>query len=237
MIQREAVIIFAFIFMLSFPVIGYSITTLAMNNQVADTSLDADALASAGLTLYSGVSHNITYNDPAVEYVIPDKGIYRIRWFNVFAIGDKFLIQKRSNPVDRLLGSWWFPTLVRTSFNNLSDEPRNATVINYFNQDYNWTRATLLNEGLIIFWTIDTVTSSNITEAIMEDGFVTVTIAQPFDTTAANFNWFSVASWYMGLLIGDQTFGLPPIFSWVIRIITGIMFIAAVWFVRDLLPL
>jgi hypothetical protein len=239
MTNRDSLIIFVLVFILSFPVIGYSLTSLSQTNEVADTSVSLESLAASGIILREGNSSTIIYNADWIEFNIPSNGIYRIKWYQNLLIGDYFNIQARHNFFDRILGTWMFPNAVKlaTVDRKTIDYLHNVTIVNNFNVDYNFTHFKMVDEGLDLFIIYNATISSSINDAVYNDGNLIATIALTFTyDEGQEFNWWLISNWYLGLLIGDTSYGLPPIFTWIIRIITAICLIASIWFARDLLP-
>lgn len=221
--------LFVLILNVVFPVLGYTFTTFGDDQQAYEIDLDQDALMAAGITLSDAESHNLSYPSPWVEYTLQNSTI-RAKWqYNAIAF------QKRS-AIGRAFNSWIFPYVIDVKSvlsNRWHGSVYNSTIVSDFNTEYNWTRF-ILEDGNHIFVT-PYADDGNISKAIWIDGHVNVTIAKSFEESGTNFNFWNFLGWYSSLLIGDQSWGLPDIFSWFIRILGVISLFAMIMLTKDLI--
>jgi len=223
--------VFVLILNIVFPVLGYTFTAFGEETQDYEISLDPDSLMAAGITLVDAESHNITYDGPWVEYILLNLTI-RSSWY-----ADAIVFQKRS-PIGKAFNTWLFPYYVDVKSlqtNKWSGALLNVTIIDDWDSEYNWSRF-VLSDGHHIFVT-PYATDNNISKAIFVDGHVNVTIAKSFEEDETSFNFWNFLGWYSSLIIGDQSWGLPPIFSWFIRILAAISVFAMVMLTKDLIRL
>ena len=223
--------IFVLILNLVFPVLGYTFTVFGADQQAYEIDLDQNALMAAGITLADAESHNLSYPSPWVEYTLLNSTI-RAKWqYNAIAF------QKRS-AVGRAFNSWIFPYVIDVKSiisNRWHGSITNSTIVSDFNTDYNWTQF-ILEDGHHIFVT-PYADDGNMSKAIWDDGHVNVTIAKSFEEAGTNFNFWNFLGWYSSLLLGDQSWGLPEVFSWFIRILAGISIFSMVMLTKDLIRL
>lgn len=226
---QTRIYVFVLILNIVFPVLGYTFTAFGEDTQDYEISLNPDSLMAAGITLVDAESHNITYDGPWVEYVLLNLTI-RSSWY-----ADAIVFQKRS-PIGKAFNTWLFPYFVDVKSlqtNVWSGALLNVTIIDDWDSEYNWSRF-VLADGHHIFVT-PYATDNNISKAVFEDGHVNVTIAKSFEEDETSFNFWNFLGWYSSLIIGDQSWGLPSIFSWFIRILAAISLFAMVMLTKDLI--
>lgn len=238
-IKTEGVALYVFVLVLNmiFPVLSYTFTTFGTQWETFDIDLNPDSLMMIGLNLVDGESHNITWEGDFVEYTDINLTI-RLRWATwerlTLPDEDGIRFQKRS-AVGQAFDSWAFPFVVSVksiTTNEWFTDARNDTIIRDFDPKYNWTRF-VLYDGHHVFIT-PFETHGNMTRAVHEDGTLNVTIAQSFDETEDRFNFWSFIKWYSSLLIGSNSWGLPSVFAWIIRVFAAISFLAAILLVKEL---
>lgn len=232
--------IFVLILNLIFPVLSYTFTSFGPQSERYDVDLSTDALDRIGLTLVDGESHNLTWEGDWVVYSLLNVTV-RCRWYSVKApntfpaeYNDGIQFQKQSG-ISRAFDNWFLPYFVPVkslSSNEWFNELRNDTIIRDWDPVYNWSRF-VLQDGHHLFVT-PFESHQNISKSIWEDGTLNVTIAKSFDDTEQRFNFWSFVGWYTSLLIGDQSWGLPDIFSWIIRILAAVSIFAAIMLTKDL---
>lgn len=228
---QTRIYVFVLILNIVFPVLGYTFTAFGEDTQDYEISLDPDALMAAGITLSDAESHNISYEAPWVVFDELNTTI-RARW-----LYGAIAFQKRS-PIGWAFNSWRFPYVIDVKSvlsNRWHGSIKNSTIVIDFNTEYNWTRF-ILEDGHHIFVT-PYADDGNMSKAIWDDGHVNVTIAKNFEEKGTNFNFWNFLGWYTALIIGDQSWGLPSIFSWFIRILAAISIFAIVMLTKDLIRL
>lgn len=229
--SQTRIYVFVLILNIVFPVLGYTFTAFAEETEEYEISLDPDSIMAAGITLVDAESHNITYEGPWVEYVLLNLTI-RSSWY-----ADAIVFQKRS-PIGKAFNTWLFPYYVDVKSlqtNKWSGALLNVTIIDDWDSEYNWSRFVLADGHHIFVTPYDT--DGNITKAVFDEGHVNVTIAKSFEEDETSFNFWNFLGWYSSLIIGDQSWGLPPIFSWFIRILAAISIFAMIMLTKDLIRL
>lgn len=232
--------IFILILNLIFPVLGYTFT--AFGEQVAnfDLSIDADALMAIGINLVDGESHNVTWKGGFVYYSLLNNSI-RCEWEHLYQVGviyyDGLRFTKQS-AIGLAFDNWWFPVI--TSIKSIGSNDwfltlRNETIERDWDPEHNWSRF-VLQDGQHVFITpFDN--DGNITKAIYETGNLNVTVAKSFDEEDTTINFWKFVGWYTSILVGDQSWGLPSMFSWVIRILAALSIFAGIMLARRMIPL
>lgn len=239
---RDGLIVTMLVFNILFPTFAYAFTTLADMGLDTGSYLDPDVLLFAGIRIENSTTHTIVWGGGWVEYDMGDLGDYRLSWDNFMVAiypTDGFQLQKRSNPLDRLLSTWIFPEIIlfqnedSISYNGdlvLSNE----TVITSWDETYGWSRFTPLSTSQNLFFTFNSSISANFTEAMDADGSVVATFANLAEEDMS-LNGF--IAFYTGLILGDALYGLPPTFAWIIRLITALSILSLAWLIKDLISL
>lgn len=232
--------LFVLVLNLVFPVLGYTFTSFGSQSERYELSLDPDSLMIIGINLVDGESHTLTFGAAEYdEYQLLNVSL-RARWARHRIPGtlnyeDNLRFQKRST-VSQAFDSWLLPYLVRVksiASNEWFWGLRNETIIRDFDSIYNWSRF-VLTDGHHVFVT-PTTNHGNITLAVFGDQELNVTIAKSFEEAGERFNFWRFVGWYSSILIGDQSWGLPAAFSWVIRILGGISIFAVIMLTRELI--
>lgn len=234
--ESPRLVIFMLIFSMLFAPLSYAFTMLGVDEptEYIETGLDSDAIISLGLTIANSQYENVTFEGGWFYYELNTLRV-RVRWVN--ATEDYFEFDSQSHPIEIFANTWFLPTdsqIIKPDGLGLS---RNGTiketdVISYYQSVYHWTRFIIKEFALNLFFAPDNNTISIIDQ--LDSGTIKVVMARVTDETD-NFNFLSFVNWYWNLITGQNTFGLPPIFSWIIRIITAIQFVCAVWVTKDLL--
>lgn len=241
--EHPKLIIFVLLFSLLLPVFGYAFTQLSVAAEVPDIALDREALIRAGITINQGQSEIINFTEAATwTYYDIGNFSYRLAWYNPPAQAGIFHLQAQSNWVDRILGTWFFPETqlwvdpdTNAHLTLFASGIDNDTVIAYWDTEAEWSWFMNLDR-LHIFFNYNSTSQTSINDAIYTDGSVIVTLATG-SVWSREMDFTGVIDWYFRLLIGDSSFGMPTELSWLIRIITAVMSIAAIWLAKDLLKL
>ena len=80
------------------------------------------------------------------------------------------------------------------------------------------------------------IRGQNITYAVLTQGQLNVTLGSALEETG-NFNFMKFVNWYTAILIGETTWGLPGVCSWVLRIISAITVLSVVFLAKELISL
>ncbi len=241
--ENVRLIVFTLCLCLIFPVLGYSFTTFSISlTENWDISLDKDRLILAGIILNDAESHNVTFEGDWEEYTVQNQSV-RIGWKSgirdagtLIIYEDAIFIQKKS-PLGRFLNSWIFPqfmwvTAVKTGYTDKAIY--NDTIVLNWDPVYNWSRFEV-EDGMQCFITPINDTM-NITYAVYTYGTLSVTLGEGWEETT-DFNFRNFVTWYLGLIIGDQTWGLPEVFTWLIRILSALTILSAVIIAKELIKL
>lgn len=209
-------LVFFLVFSLVFPVAGYALTF--ESSSISTGGLDLDALMAAGIIITDAASHNVSRGGGWVVFAL-NSSTYRVSW-----TGDEFTFQ-----IPHSWLGWSWPTTI---------EPNpylGVWAIGNFSETYNWTNIQLDPGGgatAECFFIIYPGKSSMLDS--MADGNVTIIIGKSFTPQAADM--WSFAGWFLGVLLGIQTFGLPVFFVWFLRIFTVIGILCAVLLAREFIP-
>lgn len=225
---------------LIFPVLGYTFTAFGVQSDRYELSIDADSLMTIGLNLVDGESYNLTWEGDWIYYELLNTSI-RARWDTFRTVGliyeDGIRFQKQS-AISLAFDIWLTPYVVNVkslSSNEWYGTLRNDTIIRDYDTTFNWSRF-VLEDGHHVFVT-PFEDHGNITKAIWEDGTLNVTLAKSFEEAGERFNFWRFIGWYGSLLIGDQSWGLPSMFSWVLRILGALSIYAVIMLSRELIGL
>lgn len=233
--------VFILILNIVFPVLGYTFTAFGEMNERYELDLNPDSLMSIGLNLVDAESQVLTFGAAGWEEYQLLNVTLRAKWARhrivalIFQDGIRF--QKQS-AISKAFDVWLTPYTVEiksVASNEWFVVLRNETIIRDFDQEFNWSRF-VLKDGHHLFVTPFT-TDGNITKAVYQDGVLNVTVAKSFDEEDTTFNFWRFVGWYTSLLIGDASWGLPSIFSWVIRILAALSIFAAIMLARRMIPL
>ncbi|MHC4573389.1 MAG: hypothetical protein ACYS76_04545 [Planctomycetota bacterium] len=222
---------------LVFPVFGYSLTNFPSGApENYDIDLDAESLEAIGITLIDAESHNLTFPSAWIDYTDLNK-TYRARFRPAFGTGGAPLgdgVQVQTSPVDGWL-TWlfgYFVNIVSLTSGTSLEYVSNATIIADYDTRYNWSRFDL-GTGEKLFITPNDPTH-NITYAVNTVGHINVTIGKAFEETT-DFNFMRFASWYVSIMVGGSSWGLPDIFAWITRILGALSILATVMLARELI--
>jgi len=237
---RLGLYIFILVLNLVFPVLGYTFTTFGVDYEDYDISLDPNTLIMSGIEFVDAESDFLNYNGNWVYFDIQNKSTrfrfmedIRDPWITV--IGDGINTQ-RQTPIAKALDLWYsqFRVSVKgVKSGNWLKAMFNYSIINEWDTDYNWSRF-ILFDGTNIF--ITPRTGWNITDAVYVTGALNITVAQTIDE-ASTFNFWQFLGWYGSLMMGSQSWGLPPIFSWAMKIFTALSILALTLLTKEMLRL
>jgi hypothetical protein len=201
---------------------SYSFTVQAIDYTNFDISLDLNDLYASGIMLGEYDEHNITYDAGTwQEFDIENKTI-RLQWkdwafLTVEDIWDSdsgagIALQEKN---DFFGFDTWASFYIQGV--NKGRLIRNATIIDNWETTKNYTK--FLSKTSYVIFITDPLKLANISRAVTDDGIITVTIAKNMDWASENsLNTF--VSWYIGLVTGSETWGLPASFSILVRVMT-----------------
>jgi hypothetical protein len=235
---RMGLYLFVIVMNLVFPVFAYTFTTYGDEPENFEIPLDVDTLNMAGITLIDAESHNLTFTGPWVYYVDINISM-RARfmndiYFGTVRLGDGIQIQRQSG-IGKAFNSWAFPYAVNIKSwgtNQWFTMVSNASIVSEWDTTYNWSRF-VLSDGHQVFITPED-THNNITRGVFQDGHLNMTIAKTFEEET-HFNFWRFLGWYTSLMIGDRSWGLPQVFSWVIRILGAVSILSVIMLTKELI--
>ena len=235
--DRMSMYVFVLVLNLLMPVFGYTFTTFGTEPEDFDISLDLDTMNMAGINLVDAESHNLLFTAPWVEYTSINITI-RARfmndiYFGLVNLGDGIQLQRQSG-IGMAFDSWAFPYAVNVKSiktNQWYTMISNASIVSEWDPRYNWSRF-VLSDGHQVFITPED-DHNNITRGVFEDGHLNMTIAKTFEEET-HFNFWRFLGWYTSILIGDQSWGLPGVFSWIIRILGALSILSVVMLTKEL---
>lgn len=201
---------------------SYSFTVVAFDYAQYDISLDLNELYSSGIMLGEFDEHNITYEAGTwTEFDIENKTI-RTQWkdWPFLVVADPFDSDSGDGLAFQVQKDFFgFETWSSFFLQNIAKGRliRNETVVALFDTATNSSRV-FGKTGYVLFFT-DPLKQGNMTRAIQDTGIVTLTIAKNMEwAREENLNTF--VSWYIGLVTGSESWGLPPSFSIMVKVMT-----------------
>lgn len=232
--------IFILVMNLVFPILSYTFTTFESNYGDYDIALDDETLMIAGINLVGGESHNLTWKGEWVYYATENQTT-RLKfsgpWYEPWPVnqGDGIAFE-RQDAIGLALDSWSSRNrlLVRGYMSGFQDQIiSNASIITEWNSDYNWSRFRLI-DGTNVF--ITPFSGVNITDAVFVSGTLNVTLAETF-SESTTFNFWQFLGWYAGLMLGVSSWGLPPVFGWILKIFSALSLLALILLAKEMIRL
>lgn len=237
---RLSLYIFILVLNLVFPVLGYTFTTFGEDYGDFEVSLDSDALMMSGIELVDAESDNLTYNGAWAYFEVENKTT-RFRFmddikdpsvFPIKTLGDGINTQ-RQTAIAKVLNTWYskYRIPVKGVKSGLWLKAMfNSSIINEWDTQYNWSRF-VLYDGTNIF--ITPFSGGNITDAVYVTAKVNITVAKTIDESST-FNFWQFLGWYSSLMMGTASWGLPPVFAWVIKIFSALSVLAMVLLTKEM---
>ena len=253
---RDGLIVFILIVNLSFPIFAGALTSLNINANFDNSVISTIDLLSEGIVLTNATSITLNLNDNQIETYVSPNRIYS-SWD---ANGLSFQVQL--NQIDKFFNTKFFLTNldVTNSFGVSWTIIGELTFINAASTHYIPT-SKIISEfrssrgyahGKMAYYLVDSDTKyvstkqypidiffsyngtaySSITDAL-SNGEIYVT----FGSLITNADYGNFISWYVGILLGTNTYGMPNEFLWIMRIFIAVSILATVWLIKDLLRL
>ena len=239
--SSDSLYIFILVLNLVFPVLGYTFTSFGADFQEYEIDISPDALAMAGISLVNAESHNLSYNGgwqywTLINFTIRAQFMDDVRdpWITI--VGDGVGFQKQSS-IGIAPNSWSVPYRVpvkSVATNEWTKHIANETIVRDWDNKYNWSRF-IIGSGHNIFIT-PFEDHGNITRAVYEDAHINCTIAKTFETET-NFNFWRFIGWYTSIMVGSESWGLPSMFSWALRILGALSIYTVVMLTKELIRL
>ena len=218
---------FFLIFSIVFTYYSYALAFSAANEGRWDITLSYEDMQSTGILLGEADDVNVTY-EGGWEYFAVNNTEMRVEWTWIVTIGDHFRFQTHVKFFGMDL-AW-----MEMGFKDYGTEIYNSSVIVEWEEDRHLSRFQAKN-GYIIFFS-DPEQEHNITRAIYEDGYVTITAAESI-TFSDNINLMTFVSWYAGMITGTNSYGLPSVFSIVLQVISALSFLSVVILAKEMISL
>lgn len=211
------ILIFFLVFSILFPVAGYTLTVISEAPSIE--GIDPQRLVDAGILLTEAITHNVTRGADHVHFDIGTSE-YRVTWSTT-----NFVWQRRNN----------FFGFDLAPFTMEPNPITETSIILGWNATYNWTQITVTDVGETEFECFFTPYPpfTSITTSLA-DGNVTITIGKA--AYAAGTDMFSFAGWFLGMVTGQASYGMPEFFIWLIRIFTIIGVLAFVILAKEFVP-
>ncbi len=219
---------FFLIFAMSFSYFAYALTFTTTSEGKWDISLDVEEVMSSGILLGEAAELNLTYGGVGTnwQYFNINNTDIRVEWSWIVTIGDNFRFQTHVKFFG--IGLAWTEMGIR----DYGTEIYNSSVITEWNNQTKWSRFKAKN-GYEIFFT-DPEQEHNITRAIYDDGIVKVTVAESI-TFSDRVNFFTFASWYVGMVTGTNNYGLPSVFNVILQIINVLSLLSVIVLTKEIL--
>lgn len=218
------------------PIFTYSLSDISLDQDFTNSIryLDQDSLIDSGIYIDQQERYNITLGQ-VIEFVNTSQ-VLRVYWDDP-AVWPNFQFYTNRGPV--VLGDWPFKNFQRVwiggelyTYGLIGAELiTNQTIISNFDTDRNWTRASLPDIGAEAFFTCEAY-DNNITEAILDQGLVNITIGTAVDFAEVDHTKFM--AWYWGLLTNTSTYNLPASIAWIFRIQAILLIFTSIIIARDL---
>lgn len=238
MATRDALIVTVLVFNILFPTFAYAFTTLAVTGDgVIDSVIDPDVLLLDGINIENATTHTIDHGETWTEFEVGAE-TFRVMWAEdidgLFYDDPGFAIQRRANPIDRAFNTWLFPLNIRwvNPVNGTAlDVLDNSTLIDAYDEERGYAKIDLKEDARIVLFSHNETIADTFEDSIEVNGTILVTVASAISD---DFSFLGLIDFFTGTLIGDNLYGLPTIFAWIMRLITGLSVLALAWFVKDM---
>ena len=192
---------------------SYSFTVTAYDYSEYDVSLSIIDLYSSGIMIGEWDVKNVTYGNSTWTIFEVGNETIRCQWQDWWLVGKTGLLFQKWTEFFTLQP--WIDFRWKNIEGGLII--RNQTMIAEYDYDLN---VTIIN-GITGYVCLiqDPSRQGNITEAVMESGVIQVVIAEDVAfSSEPDLNSFM--SWYLGLVTGSETWGLPDSFGILVRIMS-----------------
>ena len=236
--------IFLLIFNMLFTSFSYALTAFPDEPEPVQTrtKLPSDDLAEFGIYFTDAEEYNIAFND-GYHYYETNKTRYRFAWDDGAFTLDSFVFQKQ-NWVGYYLDNWFFRTEVEVKFLESGQVYNiegvdgttiwNTTIVNEWEFNQNWSRMKIDNNIVGLFSLISP--DANVTQAIFDTGRIFLTVGTTLKTTET-YSFDDFKDWYWATVFGYDYSGIPSSLSWMMRGLTALNILVAVFAIRDLTKL
>lgn len=231
-------VIFSFVLSLIFPMMAYTFTTFGTVPENFDSSLSIAQLENAGIKLSDAESYNVTFGGVAQEYTVGNQTM-RVQWVSRVAPFTDYFSSQQQSYIERVLGTWLFPIKMDVSYDGSvgfigSTDNTNATVISHWDNEYNWTKWSCVQNGLSVFITCLPNDNNNITFSIL-NGTVTATVGSEL-IQAGEVSMLNFVNWYISIVTGQAgDWGFPSFLIWIVRVFSFLMLLSGYLLTTELI--
>lgn len=227
------------IFNLLFSVFGFAFTAFpTTGNTEIDIPLDADTLYQEGIIFVNATYFNLTYNGNWTYFSQAERNMrIGFREAGIDPLVQDGITIQQQGLVQQYFDSWLLPTTLQIevgpNYRALVNPKNlgNSTIVQYWENDYNWTRFRTLN-SITGFVTTIPADNNNISKAVYETGILTITIGEL--QVLSDIDILTFARWYWNTIFSFGYSGFPSVLSWVLKLIVIINFVTGVIVIRDL---
>lgn len=206
---------------------SYSFTVVAYDYSNYDISLDIIEMYASGIMIGEWDAANITYGNVTWTIWELNETTVRARWDHWHLVDKHGLLFQTE--AEFFTFQPWLDFRWQGIEGGLII--MNSTIIERFDTGYNWTKIHGVT-GFVMFIT-DPLRQGNITRAVQDDGIVTVTIAQDI-AWSSEPNLQTFMSWYLGLVTGSETWGLPESFGILVRIMSMLGIFSGIFLMSEI---
>lgn len=192
---------------------SYSFTLTAYDYSQYDVSLSIIDLYSSGIMIGEWEARNITYGNATWTVFEVGNETIRGQWGYWGLVGKHGLLFQKHTEFFTLQP--WVDFRWKDIAGGLII--RNVTMIAEYNYDLNLTIINGITGYVCLIQ--DPSGQGNITEAVMDSGIIQVVIAEDV-AWSSEPDLTAFMSWYLGLVTGSETWGLPDSFGILVRIMS-----------------
>lgn len=206
---------------------SFSFTLQAYDYSEYDISLNFVDLMTSGILIGDWDEKNVTFGNTTWTTFEVRNNTIRTKWLTWTLLSKTgFLFQQEAEFFT--LQPW-----IDFRFQNIEGGLviRNQTIIAEYNADLNTTIIKGITGFVVLFQ--DPLREGNISKAVQETGVLTLVIAEDVAfSSEPDLNSFM--SWYLGLVTGSETWGLPDSFGILVRIMTMLGIFSGIFLLSEI---
>ena len=207
---------------------SYSFTIVAYDYSEYDISLKLIDLYTSGILIGDWDEKNVTFENATWTTFEVGNATIRVKWAQWPFTGKTGFLYQQHTPFFTLQ-PW-----IDFRWSNIQGGLiiQNSTIIEFYGME---TPNITINRGITGFVAVfqDSSGENNITKAVMETGLLTVVIAEDV-AWSSEPDLGSFMSWYLGLVTGSETWGLPDSFSILVRIMTMLGIFSGIFLMSEI---
>ena len=262
-VWKSRIIIFVLLVNISFPVFASALTSLTINATFDNSVLNTLDLLNSGIVLTNATSITLNLNDvQIVTFINPDNwyatwdtnGIrFQVQDNQIDKfLGTKWFLKSMDviNPKGNKFPTWSGYSTTSQFIDSIHYIPT-STIQDKFDVSKGYAYGNFISYKLVehaathsfteevvyssekVFFSYNQTAYTTIGDAL-NAGHIYITYGTAVKNDA---NLTDFMSWYVGMLIGTDTYGLPEIFLYIMRIFVAVSILATVWLVKDVLSL